>query len=187
MKDFINFVALLQAIIIVSLVIRNVSLRRKTERLKEQLRSLSLEMPHREDTEEMLPLPVLSSVVEEDNVNYTSESVKDKELFERINQTIIEDKLFLDPDFSRDKFIKVGLINKNKVGQLLQQYANTNLNGYINNLRLEYALTLIRTQPDVPVKAVAIDSGFNNPRTFYRLFQAKYGMTPVEYKESLHG
>lgn len=141
-------------------------------------------IPYQED-EDLTP-SVPSPEVEENDMNQPTESVRDKELFERINQTIIEQQLFLDPEFSREKFIRLGLINKNKVGQLLQQYANTNLNGYINNLRLEYALELIRTQPDVPVKAVAIDSGFNNARTFYRLFQAKYGKTPAEYKDSLH-
>lgn len=31
----------------------------------------------------------------------------------------------------------------------------------------------------------AIDSGFNNVRSFYRLFRDKYGMTPLEYPDSV--
>lgn len=31
----------------------------------------------------------------------------------------------------------------------------------------------------------AIDSGFNNIRSFYRLFRDKYGMTLLEYRDSV--
>ena len=110
---------------------------------------------------------------------------KERELFEQIHQTIVEQQLFLDPGFSRTKFIKIGLVNKNKVARMLQQYAGTNLNGYINGMRLEYAARLLREHPTDPIKAIAANSGFNSVRTFYRLFSEKYGMSPVEYKEKL--
>ena len=110
---------------------------------------------------------------------------KERELFEQIHQTIVEQQLFLDPGFSRTKFIKIGLVNKNKVARMLQQYAGTNLNGYINGMRLEYAARLLREHPADPIKAIAANSGFNSVRTFYRLFSEKYGMSPVEYKEKL--
>ena len=189
-----TFITLLEAVIIIYLAVYNIRIIRKMDRLKKQLRSSSPDKPNLKETLDT-PLPVIQETEPEnksaepkaDGETKVMDSTKDKKLFERINRTIIEEQLFLDPEFSREKFIRLGLINKNKVAQLLQQYANTNLNGYINSLRLEYASKLIQTQPDIPIKAVAIDSGFNSSRTFYRLFQQKYGMTPVEYKESLHG
>ena len=189
-----TFITLLEAVIIIYLAVYNIRIIRKMDRLKKQLRSSSPDKPNLKDTLDT-PLPVIQETEPEnksaepkaDGETKVMDSTKDKKLFERINRTIIEEQLFLDPEFSREKFIRLGLINKNKVAQLLQQYANTNLNGYINSLRLEYASKLIQTQPDIPIKAVAIDSGFNSSRTFYRLFQQKYGMTPAEYKESLHG
>ena len=188
-----TFITLLEAVIIIYLAVYNIRIIRKMDRLKKQLRSSSPDKPNLKETLDT-PLPVIQETEPEnksaepkaDGETKVMDSTKDKKLFERINRTIIEEQLFLDPEFSREKFIRLGLINKNKVAQLLQQYANTNLNGYINSLRLEYASKL-QTQPDIPIKAVAIDSGFNSSRTFYRLFQQKYGMTPAEYKESLHG
>ena len=188
-----TFITLLEAVIIIYLAVYNIRIIRKMDRLKKQLRSSSPDKPNLKETLDT-PLPVIQETEPEnksaepkaDGETKVMDSTKDKKLFERINRTIIEEQLFLDPEFSREKFIRLGLINKNKVAQLLQQYANTNLNGYINSLRLEYASKLIQTQPDIPIKAVAIDSGFNSSRTFYRLFQQKYGMTPAEYKESLH-
>lgn len=189
-----TFITLLEAVIIIYLAVYNIRIIRKMDRLKKQLRSSSPDKPNPKETLDT-SLPVIQETEPEnksaepkaDGETKVTDSTKDKKLFERINRTIIEEQLFLDPEFSREKFIRLGLINKNKVAQLLQQYANTNLNGYINSLRLEYASKLIQTQPDIPIKAVAIDSGFNSSRTFYRLFQQKYGMTPAEYKESLHG
>lgn len=112
-------------------------------------------------------------------------TITEKELFEHIHQTIVEQQMFLDPDFSREKFIRIGLINKNKVARLLRQYAGSNLNGYINRLRLEYACQLMREHPDAPIKAIALNSGFKQIRTFYRVFFDKYGVTPTEYKAEL--
>lgn len=112
-----------------------------------------------------------------------TEEEKDEALFRAIHEKVVEEKLFLDPAFSRDRLVRLGLTNKNKMAFLLRTYAHNNFNGYINELRLQYALQLLRREPDITVKALALDSGFNSLRTFYRLFQQKYGMTPMEYKE----
>lgn len=112
-------------------------------------------------------------------------NMSDRELFERLHRLIVDDKLFLDPNFSREHVMKLGLMNKNKAASLFRQFAHTNFNGYVNALRLEYALSLMHRQPRMPVKAVAYDSGFNSIRTFYRAFEKVYGKTPVEYMASL--
>ena len=106
-------------------------------------------------------------------------------LFEQAQREIMDGKLFLNPAFSREIYMKLCLVNKNGVARLMQRYAGTNLNGYINSIRLEYALRLMRENPDLPIKAVAFDSGFRCLRTFYRLFLKKYGVTPTKYKERL--
>lgn len=106
-------------------------------------------------------------------------------LFEQAHKAITEGKLYLDPAFSRDTYIRLCLVNKNLVAQLVRRYAGTNLNGYINGLRLEHSKRLLSERPDLPIKAVALDSGFSSLRSFYRLFVARYGLTPTKYKKSL--
>lgn len=113
------------------------------------------------------------------------DELHDRLLFERVHRLIVDGKLFLDPGFSRETYIKLSLVNKNKVGQLVQRYAGTNLNGYINDMRLEYAVGLLHEKPDMPIKALVVDSGFSSVRTFYRLFTAKYGVTPTQYRDNL--
>lgn len=126
----------------------------------------------------------MKQVAQNENSSLQQQAIEEKEkaLFEQIHQMIMDRKLFLDPLFSREKYIKLGLINKNKVAYLLQRYAKTNLNGYINSLRLDYAIQLMQDNPEAPMKAIAIDSGFKHIRTFYRQFLARYGVTPSGYK-----
>ena len=77
-----------------------------------------------------------------------------------------------------------GAANRNKAAQLLREFAGTNLYGYINDMRLEYARELMHERPNAPVKAISADAGFSNIRTFYRLFLSKYGTTPTNYRKS---
>ncbi len=114
---------------------------------------------------------------------YTNDT--DRALFDSIHHAIVDRQLFLDPLFCREKYIKLGLINKNKVARLMHKYAGNSLNGYINDLRLDYAVELMRGNPDAPIKAIAIDAGFKSLRTFYRLFSAKYGVTPSVFMTGL--
>ncbi len=117
--------------------------------------------------------------------NFSSGQVEDKEkaLFYQIHRVIVEQQLFLDPNFSRNQVIKIGLINKNKVAKLVRKYTGTNLNGYINSLRLEYAFRWMKEHPDAPIKAVALSCGYSNVRTFYRQFMNRCGQTPTQCKE----
>lgn len=107
---------------------------------------------------------------------------REKELFDKTHQLIMDRKLFLDPKFSRETYLKLVGLNKNQVAKLLQKYAGTNLIRYINGMRLDYSLKLMEMHPEYPIKAISADSGFNNTRTFYRLFSARFGIAPSEYK-----
>lgn len=179
-------IVLLQTAIIVYLIIHIFYITHRIKFLNRPIENISLEVDGQDEASETASANTYFSppLIEMNGADIIE---KNKELFERIHQTIVDEQLFLDPEFSRDKFIRLGLINKNKVAQMLQQCANTNFNGYINKLRLEYARKLMQEQPETPIKAIAIDAGFNTIRTFYRIFERTYGMTPMKYKESLCG
>ncbi|WP_293667953.1 helix-turn-helix domain-containing protein [uncultured Parabacteroides sp.] len=112
--------------------------------------------------------------------SYTEE---DKTMFEELDRILTKERLFLDPELSRDSIIRRTHINKNRIASLIQTFTGTNFNGYINNMRLEYSILLLKDYTNYTIPAVAADSGFNNVRTFYRLFREKYGMTPTEYRQ----
>ena len=113
-----TFITLLEAAIIIYLAVYNIRIIRKMDRLKKQLRSSSPDKPNPKETLDT-PLPVIQETEPEnksaepkaDGETKVTDSTKDKKLFERINRTIIDEQLFLDPEFSREKFIRLGLIN----------------------------------------------------------------------------
>ena len=109
----------------------------------------------------------------------------DRLSFEGLDLKIRNEQLFLDPNFSRDILLQLTPVGKNRISSLLQTFTGENFNGYINSLRLEYSLSLLKKFNHYTIEAIAMDSGFNNVRTYQRLFRDKYGMTPAEYKKSL--
>ena len=109
------------------------------------------------------------------------ESLRDD--YAAVIRKIREDKLYLSHDLSRDQLVALTGINKNRMASLFQQCVGMTLPNYINSLRLEHSLKLL-ADGKLTIEAVAFDSGFNNARTFYRIFRDTYGMTPAEYRNA---
>lgn len=60
---------------------------------------------------------------------------------------------------------------ENRISPLLQTFTGENFNGYINRLRLDYSLVLLKDFKHYTIEAVAIDSGFGNVRTYQRILE----------------
>lgn len=120
---------------------------------------------------------------EEKETTDPKEEEKNRMLFEELDSVVTREKLFLNPDLSRDDFVKLTRLNKNKVGKILQQNTGLSTTGYINKKRLEYAAKLLKNSPDNTIQNVADACGLPNVPTFNRLFRSKFGMTPSEYRK----
>ncbi|WP_455586601.1 helix-turn-helix domain-containing protein [Bacteroides sp.] len=116
----------------------------------------------------------------EDNAPTCQEN--NQRLFEQLNQTIINEKLYLNPELSRDELAQIIHVNKNRFAEILQESTGMRLTTYLNELRLNHAIQLLKEHPNHTLQAIAHDSGFSNMGTFHRLFKEKVGMTPSEYK-----
>lgn len=107
----------------------------------------------------------------------------DKALFERIDQLIRNERLFLDPDFSREKLEDYKIyINRNKLTPLMKQYAEASFPTYLNNLRLDYAARLLLENPNYSVGTIAKECGIPASTTFYTLFVKKFKVTPANFR-----
>lgn len=193
---------LLLATIIIWLITHNLKISRKKNKImagqidellsyrdellkaKEEIRTLN-----QSSVKKIIPLTTTANdftltetqaVTEEKETEIEESSLKD--LFEELETIVCKEHLFLDPDICRDMLTKRLHIQKNVFAQIIQTYAHTNFNGYINNKRLEYSIRLLKDYHNYTIEAVASDSGFNNVRTYYRQFREKYGMTPAEYR-----
>lgn len=119
----------------------------------------------------------------------TSEaSVHDRDwhLFQQLEKSMMEDKLYLHADLNRDQVTQLLGVDKNRLAAIMQKFGNgSTLPAYINHLRIHHACQLLKDQPNYTIQAIATDSGFTTLRNFQRLFKDYTGMTPLEFKETL--
>lgn len=118
-------------------------------------------------------------------VDENEDDDEDRKMFVVIYNEIITRKLYLKPGFSRDDAISIVPMSMKQFSALFQKYS-TGFVSFVNNLRLEHSLELIRSNQEYTIEGIALDSGFSNRQTFHRLFVEKYGMTPTEYKRLLN-
>ena len=72
------------------------------------------------------------------------------------------------------------------ISHCLESLPNMNFSTLLSSLRVDYAKKLI-CETDLTNVEVAIESGFNSERSFYRAFMRHAGMTPGQYFASKKG
>ena len=94
-------------------------------------------------------------------------------------QRVIDEKMFLDPDISLVSLAETLHTNRTYLSGSIHSCFNRNFSDFINHLRIDYALELMRSSlPDVNIKEVAMQSGYNHQQSFYRNFTQIMNMTP---------
>lgn len=76
-------------------------------------------------------------------------------------------------------------ISRFYISKIFSGTLHTSLRTYVNNLRIEYAITLLE-QTDYPINRIAYESGFESERTFYRVFGSHMGVTSLQYRKRIH-
>ena len=123
-------------------------------------------------------------VEDESGDNEEQDKQMNKMIFENLDYIIKRDKMYLSPDLSREELTRIVRMNNTRFAKMIKENTDTNLNGYINNLRLNYAIHLMKEQPDYTLRAIAESSGINSMPTFHQLFKGRTGMTPSEFKNA---
>ena len=124
---------------------------------------------------------LLSSTLDLLNADIETSS-KTTSLFEAIRQYI--DTHFRE-DVTRDFLAKMFYISPNYLSHLFQREGKIGLNEYLNQIRLEYAKSLLKNY-DLNVKEIAHASGFKDSNYFCRIFRKKTERSPTEYRRQYH-
>lgn len=125
--------------------------------------------------EDAAPIPAKEEKTDE---NYAA--------FIRMERILVEQQLFLQPKLGRDDLLRLAGIRKNDLGGLLKHHAGAaNLNDYLNRLRVEYSVRLMKEKRHFSVEGIAEEAGFNSRGTFYRAFFKEFGMTPTDYMKTV--
>ena len=81
--------------------------------------------------------------------------------FKEVDKRIMKEQLFAQPDFGRDELMRLFGVDKNTLPSIIQRFTGTNVPGYINNKRMEYAVLLIKQHPEYTLGAISEACGIN--------------------------
>ncbi|OMF17637.1 hypothetical protein BK131_06685 [Paenibacillus amylolyticus] len=70
------------------------------------------------------------------------------------------------------------------ISTLFSEGTKESFTEYVTRLRLEKAADLLRDQPRLAVSVIATQVGYRNPQYFHSKFKSRYGVTPVQYRNS---
>lgn len=84
-------------------------------------------------------------------------------------------------DISLDKLAKSIGANKFSLSRVFSSVFHTNFNQYLNEQRINFACSLLEYS-DCPITEICLEAGFQSQRTFNRVFQEMYHMTPRDYR-----
>lgn len=72
-------------------------------------------------------------------------------------------------------------VSKYVLSRVFSSTFHKNYNQYVNEQRLNYVISLLECS-ELPITEICLDAGFQSQRTFNRVFQETYKMTPREYR-----
>ncbi|MBR3066698.1 MAG: AraC family transcriptional regulator [Prevotella sp.] len=111
--------------------------------------------------------------------------LRNESLFKKMDKTIREEKLFMDKNLCREQLCQLLCIDRNRFAQMIKQHSGaTNLNDYINKVRLEHAVKVMRDKPRWTQVAIAEACGMSLT-TFKRCFAARYHTSPSHFRKQL--
>lgn len=113
----------------------------------------------------------------------TPENQEDYILFAEMQSKIISEALFKSPDFNRDNIAEATGLSRAKVSQLIGQFTNLTPSEYINKLRVEYSVKMIKEHPEWTIDAIAESCGYVRRATYYSHFNKFFGISPAQYRK----
>ncbi|MBR5725671.1 MAG: helix-turn-helix domain-containing protein [Muribaculaceae bacterium] len=106
----------------------------------------------------------------------------DIELMQRICQLMEQQQLFMNPNLKITDLAAALSTNRSAISACINSQRNCSFPQFVNAYRLNYAMELLRNQPDIKIAEVCVKSGFSSEASFYRLFKAFTGTTPNAWK-----
>lgn len=110
-------------------------------------------------------------------------NVEDFIFFQQVEAIMANEKLFCEPDLSRELLAaKVGT-NRTYLVRSIKTATGKTFSEYITNQRTNYAATLLSTT-DEPLDVIGTLVGFRSKSAYYRAFSAAYNCSPSEYRRN---
>ena len=106
-------------------------------------------------------------------------------IFEGLEQLMIVEKAFLEPDSSLAKLSKLLGTSTQQLSKVVNEYAKCNFNDYVNGYRIQTAKKFLLEEEyeKFTISSIAFDVGFNSLSSFNAAFKKLEGMTPTEFRK----
>ncbi|MCB9050041.1 MAG: helix-turn-helix domain-containing protein [Lewinellaceae bacterium] len=117
---------------------------------------------------------------------YSSSSLKGLEevkLFFKVKLLVEQERLYLDPDLSLKEVADRLHTNTKYLSQVVNHHAGCNFQHFINSFRVKEVKEKItdKNYHNLTLFGIALQCGFKNKSTFYKVFREITGQTPKEY------
>lgn len=95
-------------------------------------------------------------------------------------------RLYREANLTRSRVAELLGTNRTYLSQAINEKTGKNFNQFVNGYRIAEALQILSDpNNDSSMKAIAIETGFGTPNTFFKIFRAETGMTPSKYREKI--
>ena len=112
-------------------------------------------------------------------------TLSDEQLFQHIHEIIVQEQLFLDPNFGRQTIMDRFQLSKERVGAVFSKGSeHAKMSNYVQQLRLEYAARLLTTELDKNIVEIASECGFSSSTYFTNCFRQHFGIRPTEFRRN---
>ena len=129
----------------------------------------------------------LVKLIDSSFVEKVAESPNDIQstMFYDIDNVIRTERLYTNAGLQRQDICDRFGISRHALNDLLNAHTDgMNFPQYINSIRIQETLRLLRDEPSKTVTAIAAEVGFT-PSNLREQFKQIYGMTPTEYRQNL--
>jgi AraC-like DNA-binding protein len=109
----------------------------------------------------------------------------DRLLFAEIEQ-LIDQGLYKESSLSLDMLAGKTNQNPTYISKAVSHCTRKTFKTWLNEYRIKEAVRLLsdKNNPNISIETVAWDSGFNDRKTFYRIFRNTTGLSPTDFKKN---
>ncbi|MEL6866521.1 MAG: helix-turn-helix domain-containing protein [Bacteroidota bacterium] len=107
--------------------------------------------------------------------------------FKRIQELMLEQQLFKDPGFNRERLATVLGLSPSTITRVLKENTTKNFNQFIDHYRINLAKNLLVDERFhiYSLEAVGREVGFKSRSNFYATFKKVTGLSPGAYKKKI--
>lgn len=100
-----------------------------------------------------------------------------------LKNTILSEKYYLESGINIEEIARRLKVGRTTLSNLINKEEGINYNGWINNLRIEYAKQILIKNPAEPLSSVSEKVGFTEQANFSRQFRKATGFAPTLWRQ----